>query len=186
MKKTMVVLLVMVMFLFSFNVFAQAQSSWSVKLGIDFASEVDVEGEDEPFDSDMGYSVTGEYIMPYRNGFDLGAGITLQLDREMEIPDDSKADFSFTPIYGLVEYTMDNGPLYFIGHLGFASFSVDHEMVEDSSGGLYYALGAGMYITDQYTADILYTNNSGEIEDTENVIRDADYSKFTVSVGMRF
>ncbi|PUU88678.1 MAG: hypothetical protein CI947_1870 [Halanaerobium sp.] len=182
MKKTMVVLLVMVMFLFSFNVFAQAQSNWSVKLGIDFASELDVEGED-PYDSDMGYSVTGEYIMPYRNGFDLGAGITLQLDRDFE---DYDGNFGFTPIYGLAEYTMDNGPLYFIGHLGFASFSVDHEMFEDSSGGLYYALGAGMYITDQYTADILYTNNSGEIEYTDGETSDADYSKFTVSVGMRF
>ncbi|TDO93905.1 outer membrane protein with beta-barrel domain [Halanaerobium saccharolyticum] len=181
MKKLMVVLIVMAFMLFSFNVFAQAQSSWSVKLGIDFASEMDV--DEESYDTEMGYSVTGEYIMPYRNGFDLGAGITLQMDRDFE---DYDGDFGFTPIYGLAEYTMDDGPLYFIGHLGFASFRVNHPEVENSSGGLYYALGAGMYITDQYTADILYTNNSGEIEYTEGGTSDADYSKFTVSVGMRF
>ena len=45
MKKIMVVLVVMAMFLFSFNVFAQAQSSWSVKAGIDFGSELEVDGQ---------------------------------------------------------------------------------------------------------------------------------------------
>ncbi len=179
MKKLIAVFIVMAVILFSFNVFAQAQSSWSVKLGIDFASSIDIAGAG--YDTGMGYNLTGEYLMPYRNSFNIGAGMTYQLDRDFENYLGNDGEFGFTPFYGLVEYILDNGPVYFIGHLGFSSLRVNHPAVNDSSGGLYYALGAGMYITDQYTADLLLTKNSGEIDG-----EDVDHSKLTVSVGMKF
>jgi hypothetical protein len=187
MKKTMVALLVMAMFLFSFNVFAQAQSSWSVKAGLDFGSEMDI--EDETYDTTMGYTIIGEYKMPYSNSFNVGAGLAYQLDRELEVEEETgeNADFGFTPFYGLAEYRMQDSPLYFVGHLGFATLSVDHPDVEESSGGFYYALGAGMDISDSYVADILYTNNSGEVEFAESEeASEVDYSKITVTFGMRF
>lgn len=187
MKKTMVVLLVMVMFLFSFNVFAQAQSSWSVKAGLDFGSEMDV--DEETYDTTMGYTIIGEYKMNYSNNINFGAGLAYQLDRELEVEDVSgeNADFGFTPFYGLMEYRMQDSPLYFVGHLGYASLSFDHPDAEDSSGGFYYALGAGMDISDSYVADVLYTSNSGEVDFVGNEeASDVDYSKFTVTFGMKF
>ncbi|MFW6266892.1 MAG: outer membrane beta-barrel protein [Halanaerobium sp.] len=175
MKKIMVILVVMAMFLFSFNVFAQAQSSWSVKAGLDFGSELEVDGVDD-FDTEMGYSLIGEYKMPYRENWNLGAGLAYQLDREEET---NESDFGFTPFYGLAEYRMQDSPFYFLGHLGYASFRYDE--ADDTSGGLYYALGGGMDLGQSYEAEVLYTNNSGESDND-----DVDYSKFTVTFGMRF
>ena len=187
MKKIMVVLVVMAMFLFSFNVFAQAQSSWSVKAGIDFGSELEVDGEDNA-DTKMGYSLIGEYKMAYMQNWNLGAGIAYQLDRSDD-EDGPDFDFGFTPFYGLAEYRMQDSPLYFVGHLGYASFRLDDKSSQDldSSGGLYYALGGGMDLGESYEAEVLYTNNSGEVENkTQNETYDADYSKITVTFGMRF
>lgn len=187
MKKTMVVLLVMAMFLFSFNVFAQAQSSWSVKAGLDFGSTIDIDDADH--DAGMGYSLIGEFKMPYRQNWNLGAGLAYQLDREEEI---NNVDFGFTPFYGLAEYRMQDSPLYFLGHLGYAGMRFednDSEEEIDSSGGLYYALGAGMDIGESYEAEVLYTSNTGELEypDGETTeTYEVDYSKITVTFGMRF
>jgi hypothetical protein len=178
MKKTMVVLLVMAMFLFSFNVFAQAQSSWSVKAGLDFGSTLDIDNSD--YDAGMGYSLIGEFKMPYRQNWNLGAGLAYQLDREEET---NNVDFGFTPFYGLAEYRMQDSPLYFLGHLGYASFRYDDDAY-DTSGGIYYALGAGMDVGESYEAEVLYTNNSGERDD--GTAEDVSYSKITVTFGMRF
>ena len=185
MKKIMVVLVVMAMFLFSFNVFAQAQSSWSVKAGIDFGSELEVDGQGD-FDTEMGYSLIGEYKMAYMENWNLGAGIAYQLDRSDD-EDGQDFDFGFTPFYGLAEYRMQDSPLYFVGHLGYASFRYDK--ANDTSGGLYYALGGGMDLGESYEAELLYTQNSGTLEYTEgeeSADIDVDYAKFTVTFGMRF
>jgi len=174
MKKTMVVLLVMAMFLFSFNVFAQAQSSWSVKAGLDFGSTIEVDGTEH--DSEIGYSLIGEFKMPYTRNWNIGGGVAYQLDRQEET---NNSDFGFTPFYGLAEYRMQDSPLYFLGHLGYASFRYDN--AGDTSGGLYYALGAGMDLGERYEAEVLYTDNSGESDGT-----DVDYSKISVTFGMKF
>jgi hypothetical protein len=127
--------------------------------------------------------------MLYSDNINFGAGLAYQLDRELDLEglDNQNADFGFTPFYGLAEYRMQDSPLYFVGHLGFASFSFDHPDADDSSGGLYYALGGGMDLGESYEAEVLYTSNSGEInfEDVEEAV-DVDYSKFTVTFGMRF
>lgn len=179
MKKMMVVLILMALVLFSFNVFAQAQSSWSVKAGLDFASTIEIGSSDH--DSEMGYSLIGEFKMPYRKNWNVGAGLAYQLDREQE---DNNVDFGFTPLYGLAEYRMQNSPLYFVGHLGYASMRYDDDAY-DTSGGLYYAVGGGMDLGQRYEAEVLYTNNSGELE-MGNTQDDVDYSKITVTFGMRF
>jgi len=178
MKKTMVVLIVMALMLFSFNVFAQAQSSWSVKAGLDFGSTLEV-GNNE-YNTEMGYSLIGEYKMPYRQNWNLGAGLAYQLDRN---DDDASEDFDFgfTPFYGLAEYRMQDSPLYFLGHLGYAGFRYDDGTDPDTSGGMYYALGGGMDLAESYEAEVLFTSNSGESDNN-----DVDYSKITVTFGMRF
>lgn len=174
MKRLMVVLIVMALMLFSFNVFAQAQSSWSFKAGIDFGSTIDIGGAEH--DSGMGYSLIGELKMPYRQSWNLGAGLAYQLDREEET---NNSNFGFTPFYGLAEYRMEDSPFYFLGHLGYAGFRYD--LADDTSGGLYYALGGGMDFGESYEAEVLFTGNSGESDGD-----DVDYSKITVTFGMRF
>lgn len=185
MKKLILVLLLASLLVFSANVLAQAQNTWSIKAGMDMGSSIDIDGNKT--DTKIGYTITGEVRNPYRRNLNLGLGVAYQLDRD----DDENKDYNFgyTPIYALAEYRMQQSPIYFVGHLGYAGmrFDEDSSIYKNASGGVYYALGAGMDLAQRYEAEVLYTNNSGELEEKySNNKVDADYSKLTISFGMKF
>lgn len=178
MKRTALVLLLAVFLVVGLSSASMAQlpGYWDIKGAIDFGGEVEVDGSDE--DADSGFTLVGEYKLPSTTQWTFGGGVRYQLDREGE---NSKNDFGFVPFYGLAHYNMQNSPYYFLGHLGYNSFDMDN--VGDTSGGLYYALGAGMDLASNMSAELMYSVNSGEI-DSGNL--DVDYSKFTVSFGYQF
>ena len=184
MKRTLIVLMVMALMLFSFSVMAEAYTAqtagdFEVKLGIDFGGDFDYGAGST--DADMGYSLIGEYKYAYNQNINLGAGLNYQFDRDF---DGADGDFSFTTVYALGEYKVTDSPVYLIGQLGYGSLSVDStspNLAGDESGGLYYAAGAGMNLDNNYTAEILYSRNNGELDDN-----DVEYDKFTISIGIRY
>jgi opacity protein-like surface antigen len=58
----------------------------------------------------------------------------------------------------------------------------------DTSGGMYYAVGAGMDLSNNMSAELMYSVNNGEADgfrgSGNNV--DVEYSKLTVSLGYQF
>ncbi|RAK08655.1 outer membrane protein with beta-barrel domain [Halanaerobium saccharolyticum] len=159
---------------------AQVPGYWDIKGAIDLGGEIDIDGIGDD-DVDSGFTLVGEYKVPQTTKWTLGAGVQYQLDREID--NSSNRDFNFVPIYALAHYNMQNSPYYFLGHLGYNSFDMDS--TGDTSGGMYYAVGAGMDLASNMSAEVMYSVNNGEAE-INGSDRDVDYSKLTVSLGYQF
>jgi len=182
MKKLAVLLLVVGLIFFSGSVMAQNQGYLEAKLGIDVMGESEF-GSNPAEDVEMGYTLTGEYKVPMDAMWTYGAGLSYQLDRELE--DISDSEFNFTPFYALAQYNLQDTRTYLLGHLGYNLY--DGNATGDYNGGLYYGLGAGFNFgqKSQYVAEFLYSVNSGEYED-DGTTNDVDYSKITMAFGMKF
>ena len=183
MKKTALVLILAAFLVVGISSASMAQvpGYWDIKGAIDFGGEIERDGQPDE-DADSGFTLVGEYKVPYTAEWTFGGGIRYQLDRETE---DTKDDFNFVPFYGLAHYNLQDSPYYFLGHLGYNTFDVDASGVDDTSGGMYYALGAGMDLASNMSAELMYSVNSGEAEISGND-QDVDYSKITVSLGYQF
>ena len=179
MKKTALVLILAAFLVVGISSASMAQvpGYWDIKGAIDFGGEIEIDGQSDE-DVGSGFTLVGEYKVPYTSEWTFGGGIRYQLDRETE---DKKNDLNFVPFYGLAHYNLQNSPYYFLGHLGYNTFDMDN--VGDTSGGMYYALGAGMDLASNMSAEVMYSVNSGEIDSGS---RDVDYSKLTVSLGYQF
>ena len=158
---------------------AQVPGYWDLKGAIDFGGEIDIDGVGDD-DVDSGFTLVGEYKVPYTSQWTFGAGMRYQLDREI---DGSSTDFNFVPFYGLAHYNMQNSPYYLLGHLGYNTFDIDN--YSDESGGMYYAVGAGMDLARNMSAEVMYSVNNGEAE-VKGSDEDVEYSKLTVSLGYQF
>ncbi len=183
MKKLTVLLLVMALLVFSGSALAQNQGYFEAKFGIDVMGEFDPDGSSEE-DVETGYTLTGEYKIPMDAMWTYGAGISYQLDREFD--DSSSDEFNFTSVYAIGQYNLEDSPTYLLGHLGYNTFDGSESSL-DYSGGLYYGLGAGFNFgqSNQYVAEFIYSVNSGEVENGGDTT-DVDYSKISMSVGMKF
>lgn len=198
MKKIILGLLIVSLLIFSGSAMAQNKGYFQGQIGLDIFGELDVEYSGDQ-DVDPGVSFIGEYKVPMDNSqWTFGGGITYQIERS-EDADIGASDFNYTSFYGLAQYDVSNNPLYFVGKLGYNTFSVDIpvEIINnyygtnisyDESGGMFYGIGAGYTFGEEenYVFEFLYSVNSGEIEVNGEGTLDADYSKLTASVGMKF
>jgi len=183
MKKLTVLLLVMALLVFSGSALAQNQGYFEAKFGLDVMGEIDDEGD--TYDVETGYTLTGEYKIPMDAMWTYGGGVAFQIDREVD--NSAKTEINFTPFYALAQYNLENSQTYLLSRLGFNLFDGSTEGLE-YNGGLYYGLGAGFTFgqSNQYVADFIYSVNNGETEDDAGNTFDIEYSKVTMSVGMKF
>jgi len=189
--KKIILLMIFSLVVFSGVAGAQADGEMLFKLGYDLGGEVELtpeEGVKETEDVESGYAVTGEYKFASESEWKLGAGLTYQLERDVEPSGSDNVPIRYTPIYGLAEYQLQESPVYLVGHLGYNLFDADEPDIDNKSGGMYYAFGGGMKFEDKYQLDILYTvhNSSAEFEYEEIVKIDFEYTKLTVNFGMKF
>ncbi|HMA58654.1 MAG TPA: hypothetical protein VKN64_00060 [Halanaerobiales bacterium] len=162
---------------------------WTFGGSFDLGGNLSYTGEPtlEPDKVSTGFTVMAEYAMPAKNSVSYGAGFAYQLSRSLE--EFSEVSFSFTPIYGLLKYHMEN-QAYLVGHAGYNllsgsdAFKMSEGGAAKLGGGLYYAAGLGIGM-ENYTAEILYTVNNGTWE-TSEVKYDLSYSKFSLAFGYQF
>jgi len=185
MKKISVLVLALV-FVFAVCSLASAQNfmedgQFVVKMGMDFNGEMSGDGADENVDSAM--TISGEYLVPYQNDMELGVGLSYQMERKLTDMEEFK--FNFTPVYGVAKMSteMGNYSPYFMGQVGYNLFNVDidGEGDVDTENGLYYGFGAGMEISENLNAEVLYSVNNGKIEGDE-----VEYSSIRAGVSFAF
>lgn len=187
MKKLSIFILVLSLMLFSASALADShvnmmeQGTWT--LGIDYdmgGSLTTTNPNDDGSDVSGGFTLNGEYIIPYKNNMSYGGGIAYQLSRSLK--DNEAKEINFMPLYGIFKYDMEN-EAYVIGHLGYNVFSGNdaYKDAAELSGGLYYAVGAGIDMQEKYNGELIYSVNKGNRGNYE-----VSYSKLTLSFGYEF
>lgn len=202
------------MLIFSSTVMAESSGYFEARLGADFFGELELnyEGLNLPaVDVATDFSLIGEYKVPLEDSqWSLGAGITYQLNRDLETgfinllyesssSDTIDVDFSSTALYALLQYDLANEPIYLVGKLGYSIIDADISGITDTfnvedvdvNGGLYYGVGLGYNIGRNYVIEGLYSVNKGDVNITisdtnDDIDLDLGYSKFTLSLGMKF
>ena len=175
MRKVLVI--VMVLMLVCSGAVLAADGYFNAKLGLDF-SGVQEFSSGGNFDIDNGFTIAGEYLVPYSDTVDFGAGLAYQFARginESGVPND--VEFNFTSLYGLARYKMEKA--YLVGQLGFNLFdgSDAYKGGAELEGGLYYGFGAGMDLSEKMFGEILYSVNNGiEVEGTSVNVRNSQIS----------
>ncbi|ADQ13916.1 outer membrane beta-barrel protein [Halanaerobium hydrogeniformans] len=214
MKKIVLGVLIVLMLIFSSTVMAESSGYFEARLGADFFGELELnyEGLNLPaVDVATDFSLIGEYKVPLEDSqWSLGAGITYQLNRDLETgfinllyesssSDTIDVDFSSTALYALLQYDLANEPIYLVGKLGYSIIDADISGITDTfnvedvdvNGGLYYGVGLGYNIGRNYVIEGLYSVNKGDVNITisdtnDDIDLDLGYSKFTLSLGMKF
>lgn len=183
MKKTFLVVLAL---LVVFSVSALAQ--FNVKVGMDFSGEFTFEAESVSISADIknGFTIAGEYVVPYSDEIDFGIGLAYQFARSFdEVGANEDATFSFVPIYGVAKYNIEQ--FYVLGQLGYNMFNTSEEFTGDlkTEGGLYYGVGGGIKIAENIFAEILYSANNGKLTDDVDELK-VNNSQISAMVGFSF
>ena len=190
MKKLSILVLVLSLVLISGSAFAQNDMMMSGEwfIGANYDMGGSLKDADDSYDTDAGFSITGEYVMPYRDKMSLGGGITYQLARKLK---DSEAEFNFIPLYGLVKYDLEEGA-YVVGHLGYNLFNGNDDFVGagELGGGLYYAAGFGMNLAqfnnlEDMNVGLMYSVNNGTYTE-DSTETSLTYSKLSLTFNYNF
>lgn len=186
MKKLSIFILVLSLMLISASALADSHMSMAKKgtwnLGINYdmgGTLTETDQTSMEYDVDGGFTLNGEYMMPYKDNMSVGGGLAYQLSRSYT--NNAAKEFNFTPLYGLLKYDMEQRT-YVMGHLGYNMFAGNDNYKNNAelSGGLYYAAGFGMSM-DKYNGEIVYSVNNGTRGNYE-----VNYSKLSLSFGYEF
>lgn len=180
-KKILFVVL-FVMLVCSTAVFA-AEGYFNAKFALDFSGVLSE--NDYSYDVDDGVTIAGEYLVPYNDSFDFGAGLAYQIERGLDEWDE-EAKIRFIPLYGIAKYKIDQS--YIVGQVGYNFFdgSDEYKLVWETEGGLYYGIGAGMNFSDDFFGEIIYSVNNGKLIDEEMEDIDVENSRVSLMLGYSF
>jgi hypothetical protein len=136
------------------------------------------------------YEFSGEYTCFGDSDFGLGGGASFLLPRKAT---DYSGNFQFIPFYGIVSLRskIDRDTYrYITGQLGYSILSGDNNFAGSGTltGGLHYAVGAGMVFND-VVLELLYAVENGHYNYSDAISSlDANivYSRYTLNVGFRF
>mgnify|MGYP000530015507 CR=1 FL=1 len=192
MKKLSIFILVLSLMLISGSALADShmnmmeKGTWNLGIDYDMGGTLDStnqSGMENDWDVNSGFTINGEYVIPYRDKISIGGGLGYQLSRSLS--EDESSEFNFTPLYGIFKYDMEE-EAYVIGHLGYNMLSANDEFKSNAelSGGLYYAAGFGIGM-EQYNGEIIYSVNNGGWDDGTDKL-DLSYSKLSLSFGYEF
>ena len=131
------------------------------------------------------FSVGGETTRRTVEGLIYGLGAEYQLFRQAE---GGNTSFSFIPVYGVAraEFPLTQKLRSFVfGRAGY-NFYQEANPADGYSlhGGLYYAAGAGLLLSNNTELQLMYSNNSGKASSSYLNVEHA-YSKFSLGLGIR-
>ena len=121
-----------------------------------------------------------EYRYEVTPGLELGGGVAYQAHKDVK---EYKAEmYDSVPVYATAKYTFDTAaPVkpYVKGDLG---YSINNN---DAKDGVYYGVGAGLNINDNFNVDVMYKENKGKYEIGTKDYK-TDYRRVSLGVGYNF
>lgn len=183
MRKT--VILSIIMLLVSVAVFAQI--TLTSKIGVQMLGnhKATLMAISQDNDVDMGYSIVAECGYTLLGIVEAGLGLEYQLYRPLTDYTDNL--FGFNPIYG---YVRGKIPLPFIspfaiGKAGYNLYSGNNYYSGGYTlnGGLYWSIGAGVFIINLVVVELAYSTNYGNLEELDINV---EYSHLDVYVGVSY
>jgi len=134
---------------------------------------------------DPGLSVAGEYLVGLNDQVEVGGGLEYQLKRNVR---GLEAGFGFFPLYGTVKVKAPFSAelnSYLFGKIGYNYLLLDEAVAGfDYGGGLYYGIGLGIDLNDQFTVETEYAVHKGELG---YILKQPfDYTKIRLGVGYKF
>jgi hypothetical protein len=161
----------------------------NIKAGFDFDGKYDFNTDAaEKLYTGNSVSFAAEYVRYFNDYVGAGGGISAQIPRAI---DNFSGKFGFAPVY--LSLKVRSWPIepglysYVLGQLGYGFFYGDLSFTDDLSvkkGGFYYGAGLGI-IYKVFLIEVMFTVNSGVMEDSAGGRKNIDYGKFTVFTGYR-
>lgn len=163
-----------------------------VRIGVDSSGRLEEKGfeKGESYhakrDTEIGFSVAGEYLFAASKDLDFGAGFEYQSGRR---PEGYQKRFHFTPVYVLCRYRFSS--FYLTAKTGYSPFQLE-DAPENSivKGGLFYGAGFGIFLTDGLHVELLYSLCSAKarVKGVPESLYKADikYTRIGLSVGYEF
>lgn len=166
------------------------ESGVAIKLGMAVPSKVKesaTTGNSAELDTktEMVFSLETDSMVA--QNFYMGAGLTIEPEVSVTYKNNTeKLGCSWNSIYGLVKAKSDK--IYGILKLGIGLLNTSDSFLKiapTKSGGVYYALGAGMEFENNMLLEADYSGNNASYSGS-NLVIDIAYTKLTLNVGYRF
>lgn len=173
-------------------VFAADEGSMEldVKAGFTFMARGDI---DKVGDGDVNsaFLIGADFFYYVNPEFAIGAGLTNIFNSKVQdTPGDPK--LGFTNIYAQAKYVIDTqddvfSNVYPFLQIGYGIVNVDHDYVEVDSNGIYWGIGFGTTIKENFKVELMYLHNSATFKAKgTSMTVDATYSALALKVGYRF
>lgn len=166
------------------------------RIGIDFGGTIKYTLNSVSINGDTanGFNIGGEYLSVIDNRTTIGAGIEYMLNRKISsiagVTTTGDPTFYFVPIYGTLRFKLSETELspFFKLNLGYNLIydgSNDYKSTASLSGGLYYALGGGIFVSKTINFELIYSNYAGKVN-TNGISLDTAYTKIGIVAGYLF
>ncbi len=191
MKKGLLALLLAVALVAPVFAADQGAMELDIKAGFNLMSSVDVDspvpGYDVKEDIDPAFTAGVDffyYVMPQ---LALGAGVQYVFNSKVK-NSDMKA--GFTNLYAQAKYVFDLGDdlfnnIYPLVQVGYGMLRIDPDDGIDPESGLYWGIGAGTTIKENFLVELLYSQNKADIKQGPYTA-DGKYTTLQLKVGYKF
>ena len=125
------------------------------------------------------------YVMPQ-----LAIGAGAQYVFNSRVKQFANFKTGWTNIYAQAKYVIETGNNFFnniypLVQIGYGILNVDSDYFKTDSNGLYWGIGAGTTIKENFVFEILYSNNNAVAENFDQTT-DVKYSTLQLKVGYKF
>ena len=161
-----------------------------IKAGFNVMSKLDVDKMKDIDDMDPAFTAGVDFFYYVMPELAVGAGIQNVFNAKIKDSDDKAG---FVNLYAQAKYVFETGNdvfnnVYPLLQIGYGILSVDSDFVDTDSNGIYWGIGVGTTIKENFVFELLYSMNNATVKDKGlgKITSDVKYSTLQLKVGYKF